>query len=41
MAGPDGITAARFVQTGSNDRLANMQAFTAAALGLLRDTLAA
>ncbi|MDT0508276.1 CinA family protein [Novosphingobium sp. MMS21-SN21R] len=41
VAGPDGITAARFVQTGSNDRLANMQAFTAAALGLLRDTLAA
>lgn len=41
VAGPDGITASRLVETGSNDRLANMQAFTAAALCLLRDTLAA
>lgn len=41
VAGPNGITASRLVETGSNDRLANMQAFTVAALGLLRDTLAA
>ncbi|MFM6831670.1 MAG: CinA family protein [Novosphingobium sp.] len=41
VAGPDGMTASRLVQTGGNDRLANMQAFTAAALCLLRDTLAA
>ena len=41
VAGPGGIAAARLLQTGSNDRLANMQAFAAAALTLLRDTLAA
>lgn len=40
VVGPNGITASRLVETGSNDRLANMQAFTAAALRLLRDTLA-
>lgn len=40
VAGPNGVTASRLIETGSNDRLANMQAFTAAALGLLCDTLA-
>lgn len=41
VAGPDGIATSRLVQTGSNDRLANMRVFTAAALGLLRDTIVA
>lgn len=41
VAGPDGIFASRLVQTGSNDRLSNMQAFAQAALLLLRETLAA
>jgi len=38
---PDGTTAARNVTTGSNDRAANMQAFTAAALELLVSELSA
>lgn len=41
VVGPNGISASRLIQTGSNDRLANMQAFTAAALTLLAETLAA
>lgn len=41
VVGPNGIIASRLVQTGSNDRLGNMQAFTQAALTLLRDTLTA
>lgn len=41
VAGPDGVVAARLVQTGSNDRLANMQAFTKVALRLLHETLTA
>ena len=40
LAGPDGFTAAITVETGSEDRLANMQAFARAALLLLADTLA-
>lgn len=40
VIGPDGIVASRRIETGSNDRLANMQAFTQGALTLLRDTLA-
>jgi len=41
VVGPDGIIAACLIETGSNDRLANMQAFTSGALNLLRDTLTA
>ncbi|MBA4088598.1 MAG: CinA family protein [Novosphingobium sp.] len=41
VVGPDGIEASVRVTTESDDRLANMQAFTSAALILLRDTLAA
>lgn len=41
VVGPNGITASHKIETGSNDRLPNMQAFTAGALTLLRDTLAA
>jgi PncC family amidohydrolase len=41
VVGPDGIEASVRITTGSDDRLANMQAFTRAALILLRDTLAA
>lgn len=41
VVGPDGIEASVRVTTDSDDRLANMQAFTRAALILLRDTLAA
>ena len=40
VVGPNGISGSRLVQTGSNDRLANMQAFTQAALALLAETLA-
>ncbi|AXU19519.1 CinA family protein [Novosphingobium sp. THN1] len=41
VVGPDGIEASVRVTTESDDRLANMLAFTSAALILLRDTLAA
>jgi len=40
LVGPDGLRAAITVQTGSDDRLGNMQAFALAALTLLTDTLA-
>lgn len=40
VVGPDGIEASVRIATGSDDRLANMEAFTRAALILLRDTLA-
>ena len=39
LVGPDGLRVAITVQTGSESRLANMQAFALAALGLLADTL--
>lgn len=39
LVGPDGLRAAITVQTGSEDRLGNMQAFAFAALTLLADTL--
>lgn len=39
VVGPDGAEASLLVTTGSNDRLANMQAFASAALALLADTL--
>ncbi|MCW1384159.1 CinA family protein [Novosphingobium sp. KCTC 2891] len=39
VVGPDGVTASVLVETGSEDRLGNMQAFARAALTLLRDTL--
>ncbi|MGV3512344.1 MAG: CinA family protein [Novosphingobium sp.] len=41
IVGPQGIAASTRITTRSDDRLANMHAFTAAALTLLRDTLAA
>ncbi|MBF9151458.1 CinA family protein [Novosphingobium jiangmenense] len=41
VVGPGGVDASVRVTTESDDRLANMQAFTRAALELLRDTLAA
>ncbi|MBB4613624.1 CinA family protein [Novosphingobium taihuense] len=40
VVGPGGHEASVRILTESDDRLANMQAFTAAALGLLRDSLA-
>lgn len=40
VAGPDGVAGSVLVVMQSNDRLANMQQFTHAALVLLRDTLA-
>jgi len=40
VVGPNGVSASRLIETGSNDRLANMQAFTVAALTLLAETLA-
>lgn len=40
LVGPDGVEASALVVNESNDRLANMQVFTQAALTLLRDTLA-
>lgn len=40
VVGPNGVSASRLIETGSNDRLANMQAFTHAALELLVETLA-
>ena len=39
VVGPNGVQAAITVETGSDDRLGNMQAFALAALGLLADTL--
>jgi nicotinamide mononucleotide (NMN) deamidase PncC len=39
VVGPDGVCASVLVQTGSEDRLANMQAFAMAALRLLVQTL--
>jgi PncC family amidohydrolase len=39
LVGPDGVRVAITVQTGSEDRLANMQAFALAALRLLADTI--
>lgn len=39
VAGPSGVAASRRIETGSDDRLANMQAFASAALELLRDTV--
>lgn len=41
LVGPDGIEVSTVVVNASDDRLANMQIFTRAALVLLRDTLAA
>lgn len=41
LVGPQGLQASLVVTTGSEDRIANMQAFAHAALTLLRDTLAA
>lgn len=41
ISGPEGIEASMEVETGSDDRLSNMAAFTLTALVLLRDTLAA
>lgn len=41
VVGPEGIEVSTRITTLSDDRLANMQAFTAAALTLLRDVLAA
>lgn len=38
---PDGTTRARQISTGDNDRVANMNRFTAAALSLLSDELRA
>ncbi len=40
VVGPNGVSASRLIETQSNDRLANMQAFTAAALTLLAETMA-
>ncbi len=40
VVGPNGVSTSRLIETGSNDRLANMQAFTQAALELLAETLA-
>jgi nicotinamide-nucleotide amidase len=40
VAGPDGLVLAEHVLTGSDDRAGNMELFAAAALGLLRATLA-
>ncbi|WP_225206364.1 CinA family protein [Novosphingobium huizhouense] len=39
LVGPGGLAASVLVETGSEDRLGNMQAFASAALALLRDTL--
>ncbi|MBB3860305.1 PncC family amidohydrolase [Novosphingobium hassiacum] len=39
VVGPNGVSASRLIETHSDDRLANMQAFTAAALTLLTETL--
>lgn len=39
LVGPGGLSASILVETGSEDRLGNMQAFAGAALRLLRDTL--
>ena len=39
LVGPGGVRASVLVQTGSEDRLANMQAFALAALRLLVETL--
>lgn len=41
VVGPDGFEMIRVTETGSDDRIANMQAFTRAALGLLEDALSA
>jgi PncC family amidohydrolase len=41
VAGPDGTVEAEHVLTGQDDRVANMEAFAAAALGLLRRHLLA
>lgn len=40
LVGPDGFEATRKLETGSDDRIANMQAFTRNALALLEDSLA-
>lgn len=40
VVGPNGVSASRLIETHSNDRLVNMQTFTAAALTLLAETLA-
>ncbi|OYX92056.1 MAG: hypothetical protein B7Y74_13035, partial [Novosphingobium sp. 35-62-5] len=39
VVGPDGVEGSTLVTTQSNNRLANMQTFTEAALVLLRDVL--
>lgn len=41
IAGPDGVTATDQIETGSDDRIANMAAFTRNALSLLESSLAA
>lgn len=40
VVGPDGFEFARMTETGSDDRIANMEAFTRAALCVLEDALA-
>lgn len=41
VVGPGGFECTRVTETGSDDRIANMQAFTRAALSLLEDALSA
>jgi PncC family amidohydrolase len=41
IAGPGGIAAASMIETGSDDRMANMAAFTRQALGALEEALRA
>ena len=39
VAGPDGFTLVRMVETDSNDRIANMESFARAALAMLQEAL--
>jgi hypothetical protein len=39
VAGPDGFEFVRVTETGSDERIANMEAFTRAALQTLEDAL--
>ena len=39
LVGPDGFAATRIIETGSDDRIANMHAFTRNALELIADEL--
>ena len=41
LVGPDGFEATRLLETGSEDRISNMHAFTRNALALLSDALSA